>query len=367
MTRINYSRASKIRLACVAMVALQLAACGSPEDRAQRYYESGEKLLAAHEDQKAGVEFRNALKLKKDLLPAWRGLAQTEENAHHWEGVAVALRTILDLDPSDEVTRLKLAKLLVAGGAPEQAAKLVNAAADNNTAELHALKAVIAFKLKDTDTAVNEAQATLKIEPGNVDALVVLAADRLAQNDLTGAIQLLSRSPQTQDKDLGTQLLKLKIYAQMKDYAAAEGVLKGLIQASPQNVTFQKQLVNLYMAQHRPDDAEKELRDIVAANPKDTQSGLDLIRFEYSVKGAAAARQEIVAHINAGGDMFPYQLALAGFDYDQGNVSDSMKLLEQLGQSEPALKLQKRKLCWPNWNNAKKITMPRKRSSTISS
>lgn len=344
MTRINYSRASKIRLACVAMVALQLAACGSPEDRAQRYYESGEKLLAAHEDQKAGVEFRNALKLKKDLLPAWRGLAQTEENAHHWEGVAVALRTILDLDPSDEVTRLKLAKLLVAGGAPEQAAKLVNAAADNNTAELHALKAVIAFKLKDTDTAVNEAQATLKIEPGNVDALVVLAADRLAQNDLTGAIQLLSRSPQTQDKDLGTQLLKLKIYAQMKDYAAAEGVLKGLIQASPQNVTFQKQLVNLYMAQHRPDDAEKELRDIVAANPKDTQSGLDLIRFEYSVKGAAAARQEIVAHINAGGDVFPYQLALAGFDYDQGNVSDSMKLLEQLGQSEPATQATKAKI-----------------------
>ena len=344
MTRMNYSRATKVRLACVALLALQLAACGSPEDRAQRYYESGEKLLAAHEDQKAGVEFRNALKLKKDFLPAWRGLAQTEESAHNWGGLAGVLRAILDLDPNDEATRLKLAKLLVAGGAPDQASKLVNAVTDDDTAEFHALKAVIAYKLKDTGTAVSEAQAALKIEPGNVDALVVLATDRIVQNDLPGALQLLSRNPQTQDKDVGTQLLKLKIYAQMKDYTAAEAILKNLIQAYPQNVSFQKQLVNLYMAQHRTDDAEKELRDIVAANPKDTQLGLALIQFMYATKGPAAARQEIVTRINAGGEIFPYQLALAGFDFDQGNVSDSFKLLEQLGHSDNAAQATKAKI-----------------------
>ena len=52
------------------------------------------------------------------------------------------------------------------------------------------------IKLKDTGTAVSEAQAALKIEPGNVDALVVLATDRIGQNDLTGALQLLSSNPQ---------------------------------------------------------------------------------------------------------------------------------------------------------------------------
>ena len=65
-------------------------------------------------------------------------------------------------------------------------------------------------------------------------------------------------------------------------------------------------------------------------DPKNTQAGLDLIRFLYTVKGAAAAQQELVARINAGGEIFPYQLALAEFDFDQGKADDSFKLLQTL-------------------------------------
>src|SRR3984957_20550907 len=106
MPRQIFSRSSTISLAFVALLALPLADCSSPEARAQSYYDSGMKLLAAHEDQKAAVEFRNALRLKKDFLPAWRGLAQTEETAHDWAGLVPVLRTVLDLDASDQATRL---------------------------------------------------------------------------------------------------------------------------------------------------------------------------------------------------------------------------------------------------------------------
>jgi tetratricopeptide (TPR) repeat protein len=317
------------------VAALQLAACDPPEMRAQRYYDSGMKLLAAKEDQKAAVEFRNALRLKKDLLPAWRGLAQTEEDTQHWDGLVPVLRTILDLDPKDEMTRLKLARLLLAGGAAEQSLKLVNDSTepDTNNAALLALKAVISYKLKDNDAAVRDAQAALKIEPGNVDALVVLAANRWANNDPNGALQLLSSNPQAQDKDLGTQLFKLRIYAQQKNYVQLETLLKSLVEQFPQNIGFQKSLVNLYLGQHRPDDAESELRAIVAADPKNAQSAMDLIRFLYNAKSPAAAREELVNRIKAGGDIFPYQLALAEFDFDQGKVGDSFILLNTIANS----------------------------------
>jgi len=85
MSKRSYSHATKLSIALAA--ALTLAACGSPEQRAQRYYEDGMKLLAAHEDAKAAVEFRNALRLKNNLLPAWRGLAQTEEDTGHLQGL----------------------------------------------------------------------------------------------------------------------------------------------------------------------------------------------------------------------------------------------------------------------------------------
>jgi cellulose synthase operon protein C len=328
------------------LLALELAGCSSPEVRAQRYYDDGMKLLAAHEDAKAAVEFRNALKLKKDLLPAWRGLAQTQEDTHNWAGLAPALQSILDLDPKDETTRIKLAKLLLAGGAAKQSLKLVEESTepDTNNATLLSLKAVIHYKLKDTDIAIQDAQAALKIDPGNIDALTVLAADRLANNDTSGALQFLSANPKVQDQDLGTQLFKLRIYDQLKDYAQLESLLKTLVERYPQNVAFRQQLVNLYVAQHRPDDAEKELRTIAAADPKNTRAGMDLIRFLYTTKGPAMARQELVARINAGGDVFPYQLGLAEFDFDNGKRDDSFKLLQALATSGTSTQIETAKV-----------------------
>ena len=88
------------------------------------------------------------------------------------------------------------------------------------------------------------------------------------------------------------------------------------------------------MLQHHPDDAEKELRDIAAAEPKNAQAGLALIRFYTRSKGPAAAHKELFARINAGGDVFPYQLALAEFDFDQGHADDSFKLVQSLDKIE---------------------------------
>jgi tetratricopeptide (TPR) repeat protein len=357
MSRLFQQYASKLRITLVVFVALQLASCGPPEVRAQRYYESGMKLLSSHEPYKAAVEFRNALRLKKDFLPAWRGLAQVEEITNQPKSLVPVLRTILDLDPKDELTRLELARLLLGGGAVDQSLKLVSESTepDTNNAPLLALKAVIFYKLKDIDTAIRDAQAALKIEPGNVDALIVLAADRFANNDPNAALKLLSSS-QFQETDLGTQLFKLKIYDQTKNYPQLDSLLQSLIARYPQNLAFGQELVRLYVTLHRPDDAEKELRTIVTADPKNSQSGLALIQFLYNAKGPAAARQELVSRINAGSDVFPYQLALAELDYDQGKVDDSFKSLEALGNSSDAAQAVQAKIMLAELNLRQKNT-----------
>ena len=75
------------------------------------------------------------------------------------------------------------------------------------------------------------------------------------------------------------------------------------------------------------------LAAIVAASPTDIEAGRDLIRFMRETKGPAAARQEVIARINAGAQVFPYQIMLAEFDLAQGNVTDGIKLLEKLAES----------------------------------
>ena len=62
--------------ACLLLAALQLAACGSREDRAQSYYEHGKSYLEKQDFVKARIELRNALQLNGNMVDAWRALAQ---------------------------------------------------------------------------------------------------------------------------------------------------------------------------------------------------------------------------------------------------------------------------------------------------
>jgi tetratricopeptide (TPR) repeat protein len=315
------------------LVTLQVAGCSSAEQRAQSYYDHGTKLLAAHNTQGAALEFKNAIRLKKDFLPAWRGLAQIEETDHHWAQLVPVLRTIVELDPKDADSKLKLARLLLYGGAADQALKLASDLDETGNANVLALKAEIFYKLKDSSGAVREAQAALKIDPSNVGAMMVLAADRLDNGDPKAALQILDSDPVAHANDLGVQLFKIKIFEQLGDQPQIESQLQKLVALYPQEPAFRQQLVKFYIGQHRSNDAENELRAIAAADPKNTGAVLDLVRFLYATKSLAAARTELTTRISAGGDVFAYQMALAELDFAQGNSTDSFKLLETLASS----------------------------------
>ena len=324
-------RFNRVALVTVALTALQLTGCYSPEQRAQNYYEDGERLFRQHELQKAEIQFRNAVQLNRNLVPAWRGLAQSEEALHHWRDLVPVLREILTLDPSDDATRLKLAQLLLMGGGAKEALQLLDAG--NNTqssnAELRGLRALILYKLNDKDAAVREAQALLKIEPSNENAVIVLALDRLAHKDPKGALDLISASSGAQPS-LGIELTKLKIDEQLGDLPAVEALLKDLIAQYPNIDAFRAQLINFYVKEHQQDKAEALLRAAAARDTKNPNAELNLVRFLYTVKGAKAAHAELVARISTAQDPFPYDMALADVEFRQGEFSASEKILETL-------------------------------------
>ena len=247
------------------------------------------------------------------------------------------MRTIVELTPNDVSARLKLGKLLLLAGSSDEALRLANAGIelDNRNADLHALKAAISFKLDDRADAVREAQTALELDPTNADALMVLAVDRLGRGDAKGALSLLEGTSVADAKDLennlGLQLLKIKLFGQTGDLKSVEAALKKLVELNPQELGYRKLLINFYVEQRRTDDAEKEMRALAAANPANSAAALDVVRFLYTIKKApAAARQELNARISAGGEVFPYQMALADMDFAEGNLTDGKQLLENL-------------------------------------
>jgi len=220
MFKIFDCSSTAIRSTLLVLAVLQLAGCGSPEDRAQSYYEHGMKLFSERENAKAAIELRNAVRLKKDLIGAWKALAEIDEASRNWPRVVADMRAIVELAPNDLSARLKLGRLLLLAGSSDEALRLTNAGIelDHQNADVHALKAAISFKLNDRAEAVREAQTALELDPANADALMVLAVDRLGRGDAKGALALLEGASVANAKDngnnLGLQLLKIKLFGQ---------------------------------------------------------------------------------------------------------------------------------------------------------
>jgi cellulose synthase operon protein C len=319
-----------LQIGLLLSLSIAVVGCSSAEERAKGYYDHGMKLMAEHDNARAAIEFKNAVKAKKDYVPAWVALANIEELNRNWGGMIPLLRTVVELDPKDVSDRIKLARLLLLSGSADEALKAINAATeiDDHNANALALKAATLFKLNHPDDAIQTARAALVLDPNNAGAMSVVAADKLAHGDSKGALEILDSVGGKED--LGIDLFKLKIFEQTQDLQQADVLLRKLAELHPTDVEFRKQLVKLYIRQHRTDDAIKEQRTIVATAPNDQSAFLALITLLNAYKGPPAARQELVSRIDAGGDVLPFQIALAEFDYAQGNFDASVALLKSL-------------------------------------
>jgi cellulose synthase operon protein C len=320
-----------IRLSVLGLPAIFLAGCGSPDQNAQKYYDSGMELVAKHDDVAARMDFLKALKYKADRVDVWRALVGVDERTKAGtSAIFGGLRRVVELDPNDLDARLKLAQIMVAGGAADAALKMVEAADDSvkPSAPLHALKAVILLRTRDTAGAEREAQRAIEIDPKNVDATVLLASAKTAKGDSDGALKMLTALPA--DNDAKVSLAKVQAFSRKGDIPQAEGLLQKLIADNPKELALRGRLIQLYLSNKRFDDAERELRAVADSNPK---AGMDLVRFLLSTKGSKAARAELDARIKAGGDVFDYQIVQAELTFADGDLNGAAQQLQTLANT----------------------------------
>src|SRR5260221_6046570 len=321
----------------VVLSVVALAGCGSPESKAQNYYERGMALIAKNDDLNARLELLNAVKYKADKIEVWRALAGIDERTKA-QSLFMDLRRIVELDPNDLDARLKLARIMVAGGAVDAASKILADAkeGDKPNAELHALKSEILVGTSDPAGALKEAQRAMEIDANNVDAVGYVAARKAVGGDADGALKLLDALHPNSKDEMRIDAEKIQILLRKGDLQNAEPLLRKVIAQDPKQPALRNELIQVLIAQRRFDQAEKEFRARIEADPQDSKAGLDLIRFLNSVKGAEAALAELDARIKAGGDVFDYQLALAQFEAGHGKVDDAMQLLQTLATSAAA-------------------------------
>lgn len=335
-------------------LSLTVAACSSPEERAQAHYTSGMELIAAGEFAKAGLEFRNAIKYNEKLSAAWYGLATVEERNQNWPLVADSLQRVAELDPKNADALVKLAKLQFAAIKLDEALKNVNAAniLKPNDSNILALRAAILLRLNDREGAKADAEAALSFNPDNPDALAVLAADQIAEKNTVAALRFIDRGLAKDPNNLGLLMFKLKIFEDAKDDPKLEAVLRQIIAAYPEVKEMRTALLQFLVSRNRTADVEAELRAILAKDPADTNSAFDLVRVVTALRGPAEARKELEAVAAASPQVVTYQLALAQMDYSEKRSDAAIAAVEAIiAKGEPKEDVQRAQLLLADFHN----------------
>ncbi|MCP4618185.1 MAG: tetratricopeptide repeat protein [Bradyrhizobium sp.] len=323
---------ARLTRATPVLLLLFLSSCGTPEEKAQDHYRRGTELIAKNDLARARLEFRNAVQLKDDFVPAWRSIAKLEEQQQNWPAANAALRQIARLDQKDTDARLQLSSMALFSGRFQEALEWVDAAVaiDGTNARTLALRAAALFKIGDEAAAVREARRSLELAPGNKEAATVLAAERFARDDTDGALRLLDTIGGDAASDLGVELFRIKIYAKRNELDQVEQRLRKLVERYPKEPVLNTQLLQFYLSHNRLDDSERLLRQGADSDASNSTAALALVRFLKEARGEAAARRELEERLKRAADPFPYQFAIAELDIATGRAEAAEAQLKTL-------------------------------------
>jgi len=313
-------------------LALFVAACQTPEDRLKSYYANGEDLLGQEEFVKAELEFRNVLQINEDHVGALYGLSKVRESQQKWRDLAGLLQKVIDLDPAHVAAREDFCRLLFLANeivkANEECA--VAEKLDPDRASIFALQAAIALRSGDGVRGVSLANKALKIDPNNIEAVLVLASQLFRDGKNRLALETIEAGLAIDEKNVGLLLFKVQIHDAEKDQDKAISVFQDMIRYYPENNGFRNTLVRYLLATDRGDEAEVEIRAIAASDPEDTAAALSVVRFLAETKGAEAAEKELRDLVKKFSDTHEYSLALATALWARNDKDEARTLVKSV-------------------------------------
>jgi tetratricopeptide (TPR) repeat protein len=319
-------------------VALLLAACGSPEQRAAGYLEKAQKLYDDGDFVKARIEAQNAAQLEPKNAKARYILALIAEEEKQFQQMFGHLTVAVDSDPSNVEARLKLGTLYFLGQAWDDAAKqaeeLMKLAPDD--ARVHLLNARILIQKQDQAGGLAEINNALELDPDYVDAILLRsAADAMESIDkgLASLDTAIDRLPA--DKTRPLRELRVIMLAQGKRMGDVETSLRSLSEDFPEEQAYQVQLAQFYTSQGRVDEADQLLKKFTEVDPKDADKQLGYVQFLATQRDAERAEAALKSFIELNPDAGKLRLALGQLYEGTERADEARKAYAELGKREP--------------------------------
>jgi len=303
----------------IGVLGMALVGCGNPQQRAARHLDRGQQYLAADNLSKARIEFRVALQIMPANAMARYENGVVDERLENYAEAIGFYRAAIEVDPDHIPARVALARLTLLGRSPQQAAEIIQPsfARHPDDPRLLAMRAACENALNDPAAARADAERAVQLDPGNTDAIGVLAGIYQARGDPEKARAVLESALQRVPDSVDLHLMLFYAYEGLHLEPQAESMLIELTKLRPTEPAERIRLAQYYARVQRPDAAEATLRAAIRALPRESGLKGALIEFLQSTRGREVAARELAAMIAAEPDEPSLRLEAAHF-HEQG-------------------------------------------------
>ena len=291
--------------------------CGGSEARKDKAMERGQQLYAQRAYAKARVEFRNALQVDPKDAAAWTLLGETNEALGEFKEAVDAYRNALELDESQVRARARLGRMMVFGGAPDQALETIEPglAKHPQSADLLAVRAAVHQQQGDIEGARKDAEAALAAEPNQPDATALLATLAWREGRRDEALAMLDKTLKASPDDIMLRQIYAQLLLTAEKPDLAEVQLKEIVRLDPGTLGNRYRLAQLQASQKKIDEAVATLRDAIKAKPEDVEAKLALATLLAAQRSFEDAETELLGFVKSSPKDLDLRLGVARF-YD---------------------------------------------------
>jgi tetratricopeptide (TPR) repeat protein len=280
---------------CVAV--LTVGCTFDPSVKKQRYLESGNRYFDQGQYAAAIVEYRNAISIDETFGQARKRLAEAYARTGNDRGAFGEFVRAADLLPADVSVQLNAGKMLLVARKPQE--------------------------------ALARAEAALKVEPENIEALVLRGNALAGLSSFEEALKALEQAIRL-DPDRGatyTDLGQVEL-AQGRRTDAEAAFLKAT-ELAPADVRSHLALANFYLSLGRKADAERAFDQALKLEPANVLANRFVAASKVSI-GRPAEAEPYLRRVADTSDKPEDTLALADYYLQMSRPKDAVNTLETL-------------------------------------
>ena len=306
-------------------VVLFAAGCGGAEQRKASYTRKGEEFFQQRNFAKAHVEFRNALQIDPNEPQARYNVGRAAEQLGNPREAVGQYQAAVDSDPTHLPARAALARMFLLGGLADKAMELAEPGLtqDPQNAALLTVRGGAKSRLGDLPGAFEDAQAAVKLEPGNEYAVALLASLHRQQGHDERAIEVVRAGLAELPGSVDLRIVLADLELAQKHLPEAEAQLRKVIELQPAELNHRYRLAKFHMLNKNVPAAEQTLRQAVESVSNSVEAKIMLAEMLAAHQGFGQAQAQLQAFAAKDEDDTALQLAIGRFYESQGKSAEA--------------------------------------------